>query len=141
MTSNGLKETLAAMERVRRAPREKIKPVLVKQAGRFASAAKTLAETSRDTGALIDSIEVTPPGQTTPLYSQPGGSRVAGEFEAIVTAGNSAVRYPHLVEFGTSKTEAQPFWFPALRLTRKAIQSAINRGGRKIFRDAWKGKP
>lgn len=137
---NGLAKTLAAMKRVQMAPREAMKPVLVKQAGRFADTAKHLAETSRDTGALINSITVTPPGHVTPPYSQPGGSHVAGEFEAVVTAGNSDVRYPHLVEYGTSKTNAQPFWWPALRLTRKTIQNAINRAGRKAIRDAWKGK-
>ena len=141
MTSdNGLSRTLAAMEAARNAPRQAMKPVLVKQATRFADAAMHLAETSRDTGALIDSIEVTPPGGMTPAYSQPGGAHVAGELQAIVTAGNSEVRYPHLVEYGTSHSEAQPFFWPALRLTRLTIQRAIDRAGRKAIRDAWKGK-
>ena len=140
MTSNGLAKTLAAMEAVRKAPREAMKPVLVKQASTFANAAKTLAETSRDTGALIDSITVTEPGGVTPAYSQPGGSKVAGELQAIVTVGNSDVRYPHLVEYGTSLAEAQPFFWPALRLVRASIQRAIDRAGRKAIREAWKGK-
>lgn len=83
---------------------------------------------------------MTPPGHVTPPYSQPGGSHVAGEFEAVVTAGNEKTRYVHLVEFGTSKTEAQPFWLPALRLIRPSAQRSIDREGRKILRNAWRGK-
>jgi HK97 gp10 family phage protein len=136
-TDNGLASTLAAFDRVRKAPREAIMPVLLKSGEELASAQRMLAETSRDTGALIDSIAVTPPGQSTPPYSQPGGSRVAGETEVIVTAGNSDVRYAHLVEFGTAKMEAQPFFWPALRLLRKRLQNRINRAGKKAVKDAW----
>lgn len=140
MADNGLAKTLAAIERARKAPREAVLPALEKSALELAAAQKALAESSRDTGALIDSIEVTMPGQSTPPYSQPGGARVAGETEALVTAGNHAVRYAHLVEFGTSKTEAQPFFWPAFRLLRLRIQNRINRAAKKAVKDAW-GKP
>jgi HK97 gp10 family phage protein len=94
----------------------------------------------RDTGALEDSIEVTYPGQSTPPYSQPGGSRVAGETEVLITAGNEDVRYPHLVEYGTSEAEAQPFFWPAWRLTRKKIRDRNARKFRKALKDAWKNR-
>jgi HK97 gp10 family phage protein len=136
-TDNGLAKTLAAMDRARRAPREAIMPALLKSGHELAAAQKALAETSRDTGALIDSIHVTMPGQSTPAYSQPGGARVAGETEVIVTAGNSDVRYAHLVEYGTSDTDAQPFFWPALRLLRKRLQNRINRAAKKAVKDAW----
>lgn len=134
---NGLAKTLAAFDRIKRAPREAVQPALVKSANELADAQRALAETSRDTGALIDSIHVTMPGQATPAYSQPGGSRVAGETEVIVTAGNSEVRYAHLVEYGTADTEAQPFFWPALRLLRKRLQNRINRAAKKAVKDAW----
>lgn len=137
---NGLARTLAAMDRVKRAPREQIMRALITSGNDLADAQKMLAETSRDTGALIDSITVTGPGHATPAYSQPGGSRVAGETEVIVTAGNSEVRYAHLVEYGTSKTDAQPFFWPALRLLRRRIQQRIDRAGRKAIKDAWSEK-
>lgn len=94
-----------------------------------------------DEGDLRNSIEVTGPGKTTPPYSQPGGQRTAGEFEAIVTAGNTKVRYAHLVEFGTAQhvnsgkfagtqnpgAQAQPFFWPAYRALRRRLSSRISR--------------
>lgn len=136
-TDNGLAGTMSAFDRIARAPREAVLPALRRSGEELASAQKVLAETSRDTGALIDSITVTTPGLSTPAYSQPGGSRVAGETEVIVTAGNSDVRYAHLVEYGTSEAEAQPFFWPALRLLRKRLQNRINRAAKKAVKDAW----
>lgn len=136
-SGNGLAETMAAFDRIARAPREAVLPALIKSGNELAAAQKVLAETSRDTGALIDSIEVTAPGQHTPPFSQPGGSRVAGETEVLVTVGNEDVRYPHLVEYGTANAEAQPFFWPALRLLRKRLQNRINRAAKKAVKDAW----
>ncbi|WP_265519493.1 HK97-gp10 family putative phage morphogenesis protein [Nitratireductor luteus] len=137
-TDNGLASTLAAFDRARKAPREAIMPALLKSAHELANAQKAIAP--KITGALADSIEVTPPGQSTPPYSQPGGSRVAGETEVLVTAGNSDVRYPHLVEHGTAKTEAQPFFWPAFRLLQKRLQNRINRAAKKAVKDGWNAK-
>lgn len=134
---NGLAGTLAAMRRARDAPRKAMRPALVKAGHELADAMRLLAETSRDSGALIDSIEVSAPGETTPAYSQPGGSRVAGELEVLVTVGNSDVRYPHLVEYGTAEAEAQPFFWPAFRLSRKRLQAQLDRAGKKAVKDAW----
>jgi HK97 gp10 family phage protein len=103
----------------------------------LAGTMRQLAEPSRDTGALIESITVTAPGQSTPAYSQPGGSRVAGELEVLVTAGDQDVRYAHLVEFGTSKSEAQPFFWPAFRLLQKRIKNRTRRAIGKAVRDGW----
>lgn len=136
-SDNGLAETMAAFDRIARAPREAVHPALLKSGHELAAAQQALAETSRDTGALIDSITVTAPGHATPAYSQPGGSHVAGESEVIVTAGNSDVRYAHLVEYGTATAEAQPFFWPALRLLRKRLQNRINRAAKKAVKDAW----
>jgi HK97 gp10 family phage protein len=136
-SGNGLAETMAAFDRITRAPREAVLPALMKSGNELAAAQKVLAETSRDTGALIDSIEVTAPGQHTPPFSQPGGSRVAGETEVLVTVGNEDVRYAHLVEYGTANADAQPFFWPALRLLRKRLQNRINRAAKKAVKDAW----
>lgn len=105
-----------------------------------------------DDGDLQMSITYTEPYGTTPPYSQPGGSRRARPEEFIVTAGNSKVRYPHLVEFGTAPhtaggflegaqhpgTAAQPFFWTSYRAlkgritrrTNKAIKEAIAREAR-----------
>lgn len=134
-SKDGLHDLMKAFDRAKKAPRQQITKALVASANELASAQAHLAP--KDTGALADSIAVTGPGEATPAYSQPGGSRIAGPHEVIVTAGNTDVRYPHLVEYGTSKTEAQPFFWPALRLLRKRLQQRIDRAGRKAVRDAW----
>lgn len=133
MESNGLKETLAAMERVKRAAKEAAMKRLLKGAHDVAAIQKQLAP--KDTGALAESIAVTEPGQTTPPYSQPGGSHVAGEGQVLVTAGDEDVRYAHLVEHGTSKMEAEPFFFVGYSLLRDQIKrgtaSAFTRAAKK----------
>jgi HK97 gp10 family phage protein len=135
-TDSGLAKTLAAMRRAKEAARAAVMPEL-EQAGRdIAITMRVLAP--RDTGALEDNIEVTYPGQSTPPYSQPGGSRTAKDSEVLITAGNADVRYPHLVEYGTSDTEAQPFFWPGWRLHRKKTRDRIARRFRKELKDAWK---
>lgn len=133
MASNGLKETLAAMERVKQAAKEAAMERLIKGAEEVAAAAVRLAP--EDEGDLKASVAVTLPGQTTPSHSQPGGARVAGENEVLVTAGNSDVRYPHHVEHGTVKMEAKPFFFPAYRLladkVKRQTAAAFGRAARK----------
>lgn len=89
----------------------------------------------RKTGALIDSIEVTGPGGTTPAYSQPGGSRAVPENAVALTAGNTKVRYAHLVEYGTAKAHAQPFFWPAYRLFKLRAKRRISRAIGKAVRE------
>jgi HK97 gp10 family phage protein len=117
--------------------KQDMQPAVVKSADEVADLQRRLAETSRDTGALIDSIEVTGPGDTTPPYSQPGGSHTAHEVQALVTVGNSEVRYPHLVEYGTKDAPAQPFFWPAVRSLQKRINNRLNRVARKAIRTYW----
>lgn len=111
--------------------------VTAREAGKVADDMRALALPSKDTGALIDSIEVTPSGSATPPYSQPGGSKVVPENAAMITAGNHAVRYPHLVEYGTVKAPAQPFFWPAVRLNKRRVLSAIKREISKTVRANW----
>lgn len=120
--------------------REASKEATLKQANAIARTMRQLAQSSRDSGDLIDSITVTPGGQQTPPYSQPGGSMTVPENAATVTVGNEDVRYPHLVEYGTEKAPAQPFFWPAVRMHRKPAQRALNSAIRKAARKQW-GKP
>lgn len=91
-----------------------------------------------DTGKLQESIAVTGPGQSTPAHSQPGGSTVVPEGMYMITAGDNAVRYAHLVEWGTEKAEAQPFFFPVVRTMRKKVKSKLRREARKAVKDSVK---
>ena len=122
------------LKAIPRAVKEAVVPALLKSGEELADRMKALAP--EDTGDLKDSITVTPPGGTTPPYSQPGGSRTAGETQVLVTAGNDDVRYPHLVEYGTAEAEAQPYFWPAYRLTKKRAANRIKRAARKAVREA-----
>lgn len=132
----GLSSFQRRMQAVPKAARAAVQPAMVKSAEEVAGTMKALAESSRDTGGLIDSITVTGPGQTTPPYSQPGGARVVGELEVAITAGNAEVRYPHLVEHGTSKAPAQPFFWPGFRLSRERALRRIKRAVGKAIKEA-----
>lgn len=105
-----------------------VEAAVLKGAHEVAAAQRLLVPV--DTGALRDSIHVTPAGQTTPAYSQPGGASVVGPLAARITAGNSDVRYAHLVEYGTggdSPTTPQPYFWPGYRLIRRRVTSRIKR--------------
>lgn len=111
-----------------------VEPALVQSGNELVQAMKALAP--EDTGDLKDSITLTLPGTATPPYSQPGGSQVAKENQVLVTAGNHAVRYPHLVEYGTAEAAAQPYFWPAYRLKKKRLTNRIKRAIRKAVREA-----
>ncbi|WP_320199882.1 HK97-gp10 family putative phage morphogenesis protein [Agrobacterium sp. rho-13.3] len=129
--SDRLKRRLDAIPRAVKAA---VQPALAKAGQDLATMQRILAP--RDSGDLQKSIAVTLPGETTPAYSQPGGSRTAKENEVLVTVGNTDVRYPHLVEYGTATAAAQPYFWPGYRLMKKKMASRIKRAISKAVRDA-----
>lgn len=107
-----------------------------------------------DDGDLQMSITYTPPGGTTPPYSQPGGQQIAREGQALITAGNTKVRYAHLVEYGTKSgwvnrgeydgtihppLKPQPFFWPAWRALRRRSKSRITRAISKAIKEGANG--
>lgn len=123
-----------------------LRPALTKSVHEIAADARALAESSRRTGALLESIEATAPGETTPPFASDGGRRTAGPNEAFVTAGDTDARHGHLVEFGTEERHhqdgtstgtmpAEPFLLPAWRLNKaraeRRIKKAISDGTKK----------
>ena len=120
--------------------REAVRPSLIQSAEELAGMMRHLAPDDPATNApdLKSSIAVTAPGETTPPYSQPGGARVAAETEALVTVGNDNVRYPHLQEYGTAHHDAQPFFWPSVRLLQTRIKRRTKRAISKAVRDYWK---
>lgn len=143
----GSAELTRKLQAMRDAVAPVIRPALIAAGNEVAKDARTLAEASRRTGDLIESIHVTGPGETTPPHSTDGGQRTAGEFEVLVTAGDSDARHAHLVEGGTEARQhkdgtstgtmpAQPFFNPAWRLNRKRLEQRINRVLRKAIREA-----
>lgn len=121
------------------AVRQATQPALVKQADAIAATMRGLAPDDPTTGEpdLKTSIEVTPAGQQTPFYSQPGGNMTVPENAVAITAGGEEVRYPHLLEYGTTKMAAQPYFWPAFRLHRKKAQAAIKRAAGAAVRKNW----
>ncbi len=130
----GLSSFQRRMQAIPEAAREAVKPVLVREAEKMAATMRAFAP--EDEGDLKESIAVTGPGQSTPPYSQPGGSMMVPENTAAVTVGNSDVRYPHLQEHGTTFHAAHPFFWPAFRLHRKKALAAIKRAIGKAIREA-----
>lgn len=124
------------LERIPEAVREAVAPALQKSGDEIAGHMRHLAP--KDTGALADSITVTPGGSSTPAYSQPGGSQVVPIGAVAITAGNVDTRYPHLVEYGTAEAAAQPYFWPSYRLLRKRTGTRIKRALGKAVRDGWR---
>ena len=131
---SGLASFQRRMRAIPRAARQAVAPALVKAAYGVADTIEALAP--EDTGDLKGSVAVTPPGGTTPPYSQPGGSMRLPETTAAVTVGNSDVRYPHLVEYGTTKAPAHPFFWPGFRLSRAKANRTIKAAIGKAIREA-----
>lgn len=115
-----------------------LRPALTRSVAEIAADARALAEGARRSGALVESIAETAPGETTPAFASEGGRRTAGPTEAFVTAGDPDARHGHLVEFGTAERHhkdgtstgtmpAEPFLLPAWRLNRTRAERRINR--------------
>lgn len=130
----GLKSFQKRMRAIPAEVRKSVEPALAQGAYEAAEMMEQLAP--ERTGDLVGSIQVTLAGQATPAYSQPGGATVVPSNAALVTVGNTDVRYAHLVEYGTSKTPAQPFFWPAWRLVRKRAENRIKRAIAKAVKEA-----
>lgn len=136
----GLARFQSRMQAIPRAARQAVKPALVKAAEDVANLQRALAP--EKTGDLKASITVTGPGEATPPYSQPGGSMVAPANAALITVGNTDVRYAHLVEYGHgngfngSTVPPHPFFWPGFRLGQKKASAAIKRAIRKAIKEA-----
>ena len=154
MASDLMAQSAKLAKRLAAIPAEivaQVRPALVQAAGDLADVARALVP--EDEGDLKASIAVTPPGAMTPAYAEGGGSRRAGDNQALVTVGNPQARHGHLVEFGTDPhlnggefagtqhpgTEAQPFLLPAARLTEDRNKRRIARAAAVAIRKAGVG--
>lgn len=129
--------------------RARLRQAILEGANEIADMQKSLAPVR--TGALRDSIVVTPGDQDPPRYAALKSKRTEKdpELAAIISAGNSKVRYAHLVEFGSSPhinagqypgtvnpgARAQPYFYPGFRARRKSAQNRINRAARQGIKD------
>ncbi|EPX85383.1 HK97-gp10 family putative phage morphogenesis protein [Salipiger mucosus] len=130
----GLSKFQKRMKAIPKAAREAVQPALATGGYEIQEAMERLAP--EDTGDLVGSIAVTLPGHATPPYSMPGGSYVVPENQVAVTAGNTDVRYAHLVEYGTRLAPAKPFFWPGFRIARKRAENRVKRAISKAIREA-----
>lgn len=119
------------------------------------------AKKGRVRGALKNSIVATMGGGEVPAYAafrQRGSGRSRRkpveapdpDLSVTITAGNSAVRYAHMVEFGTAPhinggkfagtrnpgAKAQPFFFPGYRANKKQFKNKVRAAIRKGIKEA-----
>lgn len=145
-----LKRKLARMSR---ATKEEIRTALAQSAGEIAELMRRTVPVAD--GDLRDSIIWQYGDQEKVSYSQTLGSVTAGhELSVRISAGNSKVRYAHLVEFGTAAhvaggkfagaqhpgTTAQPFFYPSYRLGKKRAKARINRATTRAAKKVAAGR-
>jgi HK97 gp10 family phage protein len=95
-------------------------------------AAKSMATHSKRTGRLVESIGLSVRKNKGGPYRGKYTARVGARsgFATIVMEGGKPkridpVKYAHLVEFGTSKTPAQPFIRPAIESTKSTVMGTM----------------
>lgn len=125
------------MQRMKTEPVEAAQKTMLRGANRVADHMRALAPV--DSGALRASIVVTPPGGITPAYGS-GGRRQAGPDQVLITAGNDNVRYAAIVEHGSSKTEAQEFFWPPVRLLSPQVRRQVGNSFKRVVRKIGRGK-
>jgi HK97 gp10 family phage protein len=145
----GREKLLAKMAAIPAEIRREMSAAIQQSADEITRLQKSLAP--KRTGRLAESI-VSTKGKPAPKYSTFNGKGGESDPDLSVTisAGNSKVRYAHLVEFGTAPhvnggrfagsqnpgTPARPFFFPAYRALKRRAKSRITRATKKAIRKA-----
>jgi len=143
----GRARLLAKMAALPAEVRSAIKQALAEGADEITDMQKRLAPVK--SGELRDSIKQTWGGGRE-RYSSLNATSGAGDPDLTVriSAGNTKVRYAHLIEFGTRPhinggkfagtlhpgTRAQPFFYPAYRALKRRVKSRITRATTKAAR-------
>lgn len=157
----GLDRLKRKLDRLRKQTEAEMEPALVRAGEVIAAEQRRLAP--KKTGALSDSIKVTT-GEAASFSAFQGGTAERKRKAVRISAGNSKVRYAHLVEFGSAPhriepenrkalqmgtdefaaaadhpgTTAQPFFFVGYRARRKQARSIINKAVRQSVKKAVK---
>ncbi|MEQ1901860.1 MAG: HK97-gp10 family putative phage morphogenesis protein [Devosia sp.] len=156
---SGLRALEVKLKRLPKSVRSAIKQALAESADDIVSTQKHLAPVSPGgthgwpPGQLRDSIVATFGDGTVPKYAafaprssrHKSGRRIVRsndpDLSVTITAGDSVVRYAHLVEFGTHPhpqggkfkgtmhpgTAAQAFFYPGYRVHKKRVKARISR--------------
>ncbi|MGY6251610.1 HK97-gp10 family putative phage morphogenesis protein [Bosea thiooxidans] len=131
------------------AVRSAAKQALAQSADELTDAIRAAAPQGK-TGKLKKSVAQTWGGGAVRYSALRGNVGQAGDpdLSVVISAGNSGVRYAHLVEFGTAPhinggifagtehhgTRAQPFFYPTWRRLRRRARSRISRAVTKAIK-------
>lgn len=143
----GLENLARSSKAVRLAIEKEIAAGLFASAKKIEGDAKKSILTGQKSGRIYVRGNVThqssAPGQapasdTGRLANSINGEMVKGALESIVRAGSGVVKYARMLEFGTIRMAARPFFQPAVESNRKwimdrmkqAVQRGIQRGSR-----------
>lgn len=138
-TITGLTKLQRKLDRMPAIAKDHIRAEMEKAAYEIVAMMKSLApvlkepDPRRRAGALRDSIGWT--WGKAPKYSSVVAavkSSLGGDLTLTIYAGNSEVRYAHLLEFGTQKMPAQPYFYVSWRANRRGARRRV----RKAVRDA-----
>lgn len=149
----GLAKLQRKLQRMPEVAKARIQTAMEDSANEIVELMKSLVAV--DSGDLRDSIGWT--WGKKPKYAQALAmvkSSLAGDLTLTIFAGNSKVRYAHLVEFATRAhinggqfpgtqhpgTAAQPFFFVSWRALRKRTKSRIKSAINKAAKDVAAGK-
>jgi hypothetical protein len=151
MTIRGLDKLNRKLKQLPAAAEKRIKEAMGQGADEIVALMKSLVAV--DSGELRDSIGWT--WGDAPKYSQKIATVKSADGKLIITiyAGNSKVRYAHLVEFATKAhengglyagtqhpgTKAQPFFFVSYRALRRRTKSRITRAINKSAKEVASG--
>jgi len=147
MTILGLAKLNRKLKQLPAAAEKRIKEAMGQGADEIVALMKSLVAV--DSGDLRDSIGWT--WGDAPKYSQKIATVKSADGKLVITiyAGNSKVRYAHLVEFATKAhenagqfpgtqhpgTKAQPFFFVSYRALRRRTKSRITRAINKSAKE------
>ncbi|SOC93556.1 Bacteriophage HK97-gp10, putative tail-component [Rhizobium sp. AN5] len=151
MTIRGLDKLNRKLKQLPAAAEKRIREAMGQGADEIVALMKSLVAV--DSGELRDSIGWT--WGDAPKYSQKIATVKSADGKLIITiyAGNSKVRYAHLVEFATKAhenggpyagthhpgTKAQPFFFVSYRALRRRTKSRITRAINKSAKEVASG--
>lgn len=132
----GLEAFKKKMKELPKAAEAEIRLAMEKSADEIVAMMKSLVPV--DAGDLRDSIGWT--WGDKPKYSQAFVKTTQGGMTLTIFAGNSKVRYAHIVEFGAQHMAAHPFFFSSFRFLQKRAKSRITRAINKAAKKVTNGQ-
>lgn len=120
------------MQAIPAAVRAAVRPALVRSADELADRMKTLVPV--EDGTLRSSIRTEPGKDELSIKVAAGGPLTT---KPVRDGADASYDYALGQEYGTQDMPANPFFWPAYRLSRKRIRNRLRRAIRKAVRENW----